>query len=240
MYPLRPSWLKNIESHLSKKTSKKIIQLAMKNTIIKIKISTFTVLAAFFVTTNASCQRNEVVIPDFPANGLILDIGGGGEGVIGQLKGDQVISIDINKQELIDAPSKNLKLVMDARDLKFIDNSFNTAVIFYTLMYIKGTDHEKVFNEVHRVLKPNGKLLIWDVELPSSKDALIKTSMYGFKFVLPNTSISTGYGVHKQEVEQNLEYYKNIAVKTGFKVVSESQHGTSIYLELQKSGSMNN
>ena len=29
-----------------------------------------------------------VDIPDFPAEGLILDIGGGGEGVIGQLKKD--------------------------------------------------------------------------------------------------------------------------------------------------------
>lgn len=206
----------------------------MKNNIIFIKNLAVAMLFALFVTTNASCQRAEIVIPDFPANGLILDIGGGGEGVIGQLKGDQVISIDINKQELIDAPSKNLKLVMDARDLKFIDNSFNTAVIFYTLMYIKGTDHEKVFNEVYRVLKPNGKLLIWDVELPSSNDALIKTSMYSFKFVLPNTTINTGYGVYKQELEQNLEYYKNLAVKTGFKVVSSTQNGTSIYLELQK------
>ena len=33
----------------------------------------------------------EVVLPDFPADGLILDIGGGGEGVIGQLKGRQTI-----------------------------------------------------------------------------------------------------------------------------------------------------
>ena len=32
-------------------------------------------------------EREEVAVPDFPASGLILDIGGGGEGVVGQLMG---------------------------------------------------------------------------------------------------------------------------------------------------------
>jgi hypothetical protein len=36
----------------------------------------------------------EVAVADFPASGLILDIGGGGEGIIDRLKGDQVIAID--------------------------------------------------------------------------------------------------------------------------------------------------
>ena len=40
----------------------------------------------------------EVGLPDFPASGLILDVGGGGEGVIGQLKGSQVVAIDLSKQ----------------------------------------------------------------------------------------------------------------------------------------------
>jgi ubiquinone/menaquinone biosynthesis C-methylase UbiE len=206
----------------------------MKNSSIKSKLAGLIIILALLISTHASCQRNEIIIPDFPATGLILDIGGGGEGVIGQLKGDQVISIDINKQELIDAPSKNLKLVMDARDLKFIDNSFNTAAIFYTLMYIKSVDHEKVFSEIYRVLKPNGKLLIWDVDLPSSKGAIFGITMYSFKFVLPNTTIKTGYGVHKEEIEKNLQYYVELAKKTGFKVISSTQNGSSFYLEVQK------
>ena len=44
-----------------------------------------------------------VTVPDFAASGYILDIGGGGEGVIGQLKGDQVIAIDRRKAELEEA-----------------------------------------------------------------------------------------------------------------------------------------
>jgi len=128
-------------------------------------------------------EKQEIVLNEFEANGYLLDTGGGGEGVIGQLKGDQVISIDISEQELVDAPSTNLKIVMDATDLKFIDNSFNTVAIFYTLMYIKGLDHEKVFKEAKRVLKHGGKLLIWDVNLPVSKDTSKLYGVYPFNFI---------------------------------------------------------
>src|SRR5512137_2386057 len=98
-------------------------------------------------------ERQTVTVPDFPAEGLILDIGGGGEGVIGQLKGKQVIAIDLMKRELESAPpGPLLKIVMDARDLNFLDGTFPTATVFFTFMYIAPADHEKVFREIHRVL----------------------------------------------------------------------------------------
>lgn len=36
--------------------------------------------------------HSEVNVPDFPAEGFILDVGGGGEGVIGRVKGGQVVA----------------------------------------------------------------------------------------------------------------------------------------------------
>ena len=45
---------------------------------------------------------------------------------------------------------------MDARDLQFLDNTFSAATSFFTLMYIPGSDHAKVFDEVLRVLEPGG------------------------------------------------------------------------------------
>ena len=81
-------------------------------------------------------HRQEVVLEDFDSPGYILDIGGGGEGVIGLLKGGQVIAIDISKRELEQAPDGPLKIVMDAAELKFLDSSFPVATFFYTLMYI--------------------------------------------------------------------------------------------------------
>ena len=114
----------------------------------------------------ATHPKLEVVLPDFPADGLILDIGGGGEGVIGQLKGRQVVAIDLLKQELDEAPGQPLlKIVMDARELKFTDASFSTATVFFTFMYIAPADHEKVFRELYRVLRPGGTAFVWTPNL---------------------------------------------------------------------------
>jgi tetratricopeptide (TPR) repeat protein len=200
-----------------------------------IAVAMATVPALFAQNPKAvNFDRQEVTVPDFRAEGYILDIGGGGEGIIGQLKGNQVISIDPYKEELENAPSTNLKIVMDGRDLKFIDGSFNTAAIFYTLMYISPEDHEKVFLEVKRVLRHSGRLLIWDVNLPVWKDASKEFGVYRFKFKLPKKEIDTGYGAKfPKSVPLNMQYYLNLAQKTGFKVIAAKNNEHSFYLELQ-------
>ncbi len=182
-----------------------------------------------------TAERQVVTVDDFPAQGLILDIGGGGEGIIGQLKGRQVIAIDINKRELVDAPAGPLlKIVMDARDLKFLDNSFATATIFFTFMYIDPADHEKVFRELHRVLAPGARLLIWDVVFPSLEDKKKTVAMFPFAFKLPNREIGTGYGVHIPAQEQGLAHFEELAQKTGFAAVSKKTAQQWFFLELTK------
>ena len=57
----------------------------------------------------------KVTVPSFCTDGYVLDIGGGGEGVIGRLNSLQVIAIDCVKDELEEAPKGPLKIVMDAR-----------------------------------------------------------------------------------------------------------------------------
>lgn len=79
-------------------------------------------------------ERQEVIVNDFDSPGYILDIGGGGEGSIGKLKGKQVIAIDPNKQELEESAAGPLKVIMDARDLQFPDGTFSLATSFFTLM----------------------------------------------------------------------------------------------------------
>jgi SAM-dependent methyltransferase len=176
-----------------------------------------------------------VVVEDFPAPGLILDIGGGGEGVIGQLKHQQVVAIDLLKRELEDAPGKPLlKIVMDARDLKFLDDDFSTATVFFTFMYIAAADHEQVFKELFRVLAPGGRLLIWDVIFPKRVDEKKDVALFPLKITLPGKEINTGYGVGWPENEQGMDHYIVLAKKAGFEVITQKENEGWFFLELMK------
>ncbi len=178
----------------------------------------------------------EVILPDFPAQGLILDIGGGGEGIIGQLKGKQVVAVDLLKRELEEAPGEPLlKIVMDARDLKFLDKTFPTATVFFTFMYINPTDHAKVFEEIHRVLAPGGRLLIWDAEFPMEADPKQLSVLFPLHITLPKTEINTGYGVRLVK-GQGMAHFIDLAQKTGFEVIAPKAEKGWFQLELKKVG----
>ncbi len=51
---------------------------------------------------------------DSNLKGSILDIGGGGEAVIGQMYGNRVIAIDNSQEEIDEAPDCCTTLLMDA------------------------------------------------------------------------------------------------------------------------------
>jgi SAM-dependent methyltransferase len=179
-------------------------------------------------------EKQEVTVHDFDAQGYILAIGGGGEGVIGQLKGQQVVAIDISKRELEETPPGSLKIIMDARDLRFLDDSFNTAASFFTLCYISESDHEKVFEEVFRVLDSGGRFLIWDVIFLKRVDEKKDIAIVPLLVKLPNKEISTGYGVHWPEKAHDMSYYLQLSEKVGFKVVSKKEKDKWFFLELMK------
>ena len=179
-------------------------------------------------------KKQEVALPDFEAQGYILAIGGGGEGIIGQLKGSQVVAIDISRRELEEAPSGPLKIVMDARDLNFLDSSFNTAASFFTLCYIKEEDHKKVFEEIYRVLAASGQFLIWDVNFEKRIDETKDMALVPLRVKLPGKEINTGYGVTWPERAHDLAYYVQLAKNTGFTVKNQATQDKWFFLELSK------
>ncbi len=179
-------------------------------------------------------EEQEVIVSDIDAPGYILDIGGGGEGVIGRLKGEQVVAIDPNRRELEQAPAGPLKIVMDATDLRFLDGAFSAATSFFTLMYIKGSDHQKVFGEVFRVLQPGGRFFIWDVIFPLRLDPEKDVAVVSLLVKLPDEEITAGYGHLWPEKGRDLLYYVQLAENAGFSVATQREEGRVVFLELRK------
>jgi len=140
-------------------------------------------------------EQQTVTVDDFKTSGRVLDIGGGGEGIIGILKGEQIVAIDLRARELKHAPDGPLKIVMDARDMQFLDETFGTATAFFSLMYLKSPpDYQKVFHEVYRVLKPGGRFFIWDASVSRPAETDKPSYVILLRVLVRDQEIETGYG----------------------------------------------
>ena len=174
-------------------------------------------------------------VKDFESEGFILDIGGGGEGVIGKLKGKDVVAIDIRKDELEEAVEGPLKIVMDARDLKFLDDSFNTATAFFSLMYIsKREDQRKILEEIWRVLKPGGYLHLWDVDLSERPETDKEIYVVFLRYRVAGEEIGTGYGQRWPDEPRGKGYYIALAETVGFRHIRSEENKHTFYLLFQK------
>lgn len=178
-------------------------------------------------------EKQTIEMKPIETDGNILDIGGGGEGIIGRLNGRQVIAIDTRIKELEETKNDSLKIVMDATDLKFLPSSFDAATSFFSLMYIKKEHHLTVFEEVHKVLKEGGKFYLWDVRIPSKHVDKPIFAMF-LEVLLPNGKVETGYGVGWDDKEQDLDYFRELAGRSAFKILEEWTREELFYLELRK------
>lgn len=180
-------------------------------------------------------ERQPVELTDLTADGYILDIGGGGEGIIGQLKPKQVIAIDISARELAGAPPGPLKIVMDASDLKFLDDTFPTATSFFTLMYMNPETQRKTMHEIHRVLAPGGRFLVWEVRLPARTDPVKDIAVFPLRITWPgHAPVETGYGTFFPKEPHDVDWFRAMARDAGFDVVTDTVSGLTCYLELRK------
>ena len=184
----------------------------------------------------AFSDPQEIDLRNIELNGRILDIGGGGEGVIGQLKGNSVVAIDLRKSELEESfeagDNESLKIIMDAKDLKFLDNTFDTVTAFFSLMYAPKSDHEQIFKEIYRALKVNGEFIMWDLTIPKNTKKK-KIFAIPIKVQIKDKKIITGYGTRWNK-EQNLNYFINLIKKVGFKINEQIQEEDYFFLRFKK------
>ena len=133
-------------------------------------------------------------------NGSILDIGGGGEAIIGQIYRDKVTAIDNRQEELDEAPNCCAKQRMDATELLFPDGSFDNVTFFYTLMYMTEETQRKVIHEAVRVLRYGGLISIWDCNISS---AYPEPFLVDLDINAAGNMIHTTYGIVKNDTQSS-------------------------------------
>lgn len=163
-------------------------------------------------------------------SGNILDIGGGGEGIIGRLYGCQVTAIDNRQEELDEAPEGFLKRLMDATCLQFSENTFDYATFFYTLMFMDEETQRKAIQEAFRVIKNGGELYIWDCGIVSAYPEPFCISL---EICLPQEHISTTYGVGKLG-GQSCESIKVLCLDAGLSLLAQRVSDDGFYLRFVK------
>lgn len=162
-------------------------------------------------------------------NGSILDIGGGGEGVIGRIYQSKVTAIDNRQDELDEAPEGFVKLLMDACSLEFSNDTFDNVTLFYTLMYIEKEQHNKVIQEAYRVLENGGDLYIWDANIIEANPFLVHLNIDA-----NGSIVNTTYGIYKENAFQDDKYFKSICENVGFNLVEEFIDNNQFYLRFKK------
>ena len=163
-------------------------------------------------------------------SGNILDIGGGGEGIIGRLYQAQVTAIDHRQEELDETPGGFEKIRMDATDLHFPAFSFEHVTFFFTLMFMDTDVQEKAITEAARVLVPGGLLHIWDCDIESAYPEPFCISL---EIQLPNDHSSTTYGVGKLGT-QNESSISGLCVEAGLIPVKHQSGPDGFHMVWQK------
>lgn len=164
--------------------------------------------------------------------GSILDIGGGGDGVISCMYGASVVAIDLREEELSEMNPMFLsrKMVMDASSLSFVDASFDNVTAFYSFMFIEKKKHVPTISEAYRVLRPGGFLHIWDAIIPATEDvAIVEVEVDAGGCVFTPT-----YGIGKEDPFQDPLSIRVLCEAAGFQLVSESVEGIHFHQVFKK------
>lgn len=164
-------------------------------------------------------------------SGEILDLGGGGEGVIGRVYGGQVTAIDNRQDELDEAPEGPRKLLMDAAALTFADASFQHVTSFFTLMYMPHRVQEQAIREAARVLCPGGCLHIWDAEIVS---AYPEPFLAELDIDAAGGAVHTTYGIVDPDAAQDSRRFIRLCANAGLRLSLRREWDGCFHLRFTK------
>ncbi|MGY5874931.1 MAG: class I SAM-dependent methyltransferase [Candidatus Thorarchaeota archaeon] len=165
-----------------------------------------------------------ITLEKIQGNSLIVDVGGGSEGLVSRIEGDRVCAVDIKLAKIEEArihdPASHW-FTCDARQLCFQDETFSIATFWFTLGYMSDWETKRsALHEAYRVLRTNGKLSI----LGSVIDCAEKRFHFQVLLTLPDSTTSKmGYRVNGGQ-NQTLKTITELCVETGFRIVETESH----------------
>jgi ubiquinone/menaquinone biosynthesis C-methylase UbiE len=157
--------------------------------------------------------------------GRILDIGGGGEGLVSRIEREKVCVVDYRLSEIREAQIHGAPanwIVGDGRHLGFKDASFDMVTLWFSLGYMREWYIKKqVVEEAKRVLIDDGTISIMASRIPESAEQFV----FWAHFALPDGTISqTGYGVRGNQ-GQTLERVVELLNDLEFRMLNTEDHG---------------
>lgn len=173
-------------------------------------------------TYTTSIQK--IALKQIQTEGLILDVGGGGEGLVSRIGGTKVCAVDIRMSEIREAqihgPPSNW-FVGDGQVLCFQENVFDVVTLWFSLGYMSDWSiKQRVLEEAHRVLGKSGRLSILAIRIQESCERL---TFWGH-FTFPDGMTSqVGYGVRGGQ-EQTLGPITELLSDIGFKIRSHEDN----------------
>jgi len=173
---------------------------------------------------NIETSIQKITLEKLHSEGPILDIGGGGEGLVSRIEGSKVCAVDIRMSEIREAqihgPPANW-IVGDGQVLCFQENVFDVVTLWFSLGYMKDWSiKRRVLEEAFRVLGESGRISI----LASRIDGFYERLIFWGHFTFPDGMDSQiGYGVRGGQ-EQTLERISELLSDIGFNILSNEDN----------------
>ncbi|WP_048058291.1 class I SAM-dependent methyltransferase [Pyrococcus yayanosii] len=149
-------------------------------------------------------ELEPLLIKYMPRRGRVLDLacGVGGFSFLLEDHGFDVVGLDVSEEMIAKAKeyarkraSKVEFIQGDAREIPFEDNTFDYVLFIDSLVHFEPLELNKVFKEVRRVLKPEGKFIIYFTDLrellPRLKDGLVVGQEYWISKIIPDREEKT-------------------------------------------------
>ncbi|MCK5151943.1 MAG: class I SAM-dependent methyltransferase [Candidatus Thorarchaeota archaeon] len=177
----------------------------------------------------------KIPLERIPGDGLIVDIGGGGEGLVSRIEGTRVCAIDKKMDEIREAmihnPPSNW-FVGDGAHLSFKDDVFDVVTLWFSLGYMKDWHIKRaVLLDAYRVLKEGAIISIKATKIVCEEERLV----FRVDYSLPDGTLSrTGYGLKGQQ-NQTLQTVMTCLQEIGFEVTEYHDYDHWFTIEGAKS-----